>query len=54
IIGHEIVSIVHSVDSAIQNLRPGDCVASKFTSNCGKRSLCRMGLTARCDHSQLF
>ncbi|KAI8812465.1 chaperonin 10-like protein [Cladochytrium replicatum] len=54
IMGHEFVGIVHSVGSAVQNLRPGDRVASAFTTNCGKCSYCLMGLTARCDHSQLF
>ncbi|KDN37889.1 hypothetical protein RSAG8_09863, partial [Rhizoctonia solani AG-8 WAC10335] len=65
ITGHELVGIVVSLGESFQNaaagrpelystLKVGDKVISPFTSSCGECRPCRIGFTARCDHSLLF
>ncbi|CAE6539912.1 unnamed protein product [Rhizoctonia solani] len=60
--GHELVGIVVGLGESFRNapagrpelystLKVGDKVVSPFTSSCGE---CRIGFTARCDHSLLF
>ncbi|CAE6496839.1 unnamed protein product [Rhizoctonia solani] len=63
--GHEMVGIVVSLGESFKNaaagrpelystLKVGDKVVSPFTSSCGECRPCRIGFTARCDHSLLF
>ena len=54
IMGHEFVGTIQAVGTAITHLSPGDRVMSPFTTNCGSCFFCKRGLTARCDHSQVF
>ena len=52
--GHEFAGEVVAVGSAVRTHRVGDIVMSPFTISCGVCYYCRIGLTARCIHSQLF
>ncbi|KAF8737204.1 Glycoside hydrolase family 16 protein, partial [Rhizoctonia solani] len=63
--GHELVGVVVSLGESFQKaatgrpelystLKVGDKVVSPFTSSCGECRPCRIGFTARCDHSLLF
>ncbi|KAH7344699.1 chaperonin 10-like protein [Rhizoctonia solani] len=65
ITGHELVGIVVSLGESFRNaaagrpelystLKVGDKVVSPFTSSCGECRPCRIGFTARCEHSLLF
>jgi threonine dehydrogenase-like Zn-dependent dehydrogenase len=42
------------VGPGVSRIRRGDRVVSPFTTSCGTCFYCRIGLTARCDQSQLF
>lgn len=52
--GHEFSGEVVEVGSNVTNFRLGDKVMSPFTTNCGWCFYCKIGLTCRCIHSQLF
>ncbi|KAJ1311138.1 hypothetical protein OPQ81_009639 [Rhizoctonia solani] len=63
--GHELVGVVVSLGESFKNaaagspelystLKVGDKVVSPFTSSCGECRPCRIGFTARCNHSLLF
>jgi 2-desacetyl-2-hydroxyethyl bacteriochlorophyllide A dehydrogenase len=52
--GHEFVGRVTEVGAGVSRIRPGDRVASPFTTNCGECFYCRSGLTSRCPRGQLF
>ncbi len=52
--GHEFVGTVVEVGKSIKTFNIGDEVISPFTTNCGQCYYCQTGLTARCEHSQLF
>ena len=54
IMGHEFVGTVIEVGSDVSEFKPGDRVLSPFTVNCGKCFYCKIGLTARCEKSQLY
>jgi len=54
VMGHEAVGQVVEVGAAVTSLRPGDRVATPFTTNCGECFYCRSGLTSRCVRGQLF
>jgi 2-desacetyl-2-hydroxyethyl bacteriochlorophyllide A dehydrogenase len=54
VMGHEAVGEVVEVGAAVRSLRPGDRVATPFTTNCGQCFYCREGLTSRCSRGQLF
>ena len=54
VMGHEFVGEIVETGSEVKNFVVGDLVVSPFTSNCGECYFCRIGLTARCIHSQLF
>ncbi|KAI9632895.1 chaperonin 10-like protein [Dioszegia hungarica] len=53
-IGHEVVSEVYEVGSAVKKFKVGDIVASPFASNCGDCWYCSKGYTARCAQAQPF
>ena len=55
--GHEFVGTIHQLGTDLQENNTfsiGQRVMSPFTSCCGSCFYCNRGLTARCDHSQLF
>lgn len=52
--GHEFTGEVVEVGGAVRNIRVGHRVMSPFTVSCGQCFYCRLGLTCRCIHSQLF
>ena len=52
--GHEAVGVIVEAGSGVRRLRPGDRVATPFTTNCGECFYCRDGLTSRCLRGQLF
>jgi threonine dehydrogenase-like Zn-dependent dehydrogenase len=52
--GHEFTGEVVETGKAVKHLKIGDRVISPFTTNCGQCYFCRIGLTARCEKSQLF
>ncbi len=52
--GHEFTGEIVTKGSEIKNLRVGDLVMSPFTTNCGNCFYCKIGLTCRCIHGQLF
>jgi threonine dehydrogenase-like Zn-dependent dehydrogenase len=52
--GHEFVGEIVEVGRDVRQLRSGDHVMSPFTTSCGHCYYCRIGLTCRCIHSQLF
>ncbi len=56
VMGHEMVGIIVELgDSASQSgFQVGDRVAAPFSTNCGTCYFCQIGLTARCQQSQLF
>lgn len=54
IMGHEFVGTVIEVGSEVSVFKPNDRVISPFTVNCGKCFYCKIGLTARCEKSQLY
>ena len=54
VLGHEFVGEVLSVGGDVSTLRPGDRVASPFTTSCGDCPPCREGLSSRCEAGQLF
>ncbi len=54
IMGHEMVGDIVAVGNDVRRFRPGQRVGSPFTTNCGECFYCRTGLTARCEHGQLF
>lgn len=52
--GHEFTGEVVATGKEVKSLRLGDLVMSPFTTSCGNCFYCKIGLTARCIHSQLF
>lgn len=52
--GHEFLGEVVEVGSDTPGLSIGDRVVAPFTTNCGACFYCGIGLTARCERSQLF
>lgn len=52
--GHELTGEVVAIGSEVRRFAVGDRVLSSFTTSCGRCDRCRRGLTARCDHGQLF
>jgi threonine dehydrogenase-like Zn-dependent dehydrogenase len=52
--GHEFAGEVVAIGKAVKSHRVGDVVMSPFTTSCRACYYCRIGLTARCIHSQLF
>ena len=54
VMGHEFLGDVVEVGSAVERFALGDRVVAPFTTSCGKCWFCMRGLTARCEHGQLF
>ncbi|RMG20512.1 MAG: alcohol dehydrogenase [Bacteroidetes bacterium] len=54
VMGHEFVGEIVACGSAVKQLRPGDRVASPFTTSCGQCFYCRRGLSCRCTQGQLY
>ena len=52
--GHEFSGEVVELGKDVKILRKGDLVMSPFTTNCGSCFYCKIGLTCRCIHGQLF
>jgi threonine dehydrogenase-like Zn-dependent dehydrogenase len=53
-LGHELVGEVVEAGRDLTALKPGDRVASPFTTSCGRCFYCARGLTCRCTEGQLF
>ena len=54
VMGHEFVGEIVEAGSSVEGLVVGERVVAPFSTNCGECSLCRQGLTSRCEHGQLF
>ncbi len=54
VMGHEFTGEVVDKGVGIKLLRIGDQVMGPFTTSCGDCFYCRVGLTCRCIHSQLY
>jgi 2-desacetyl-2-hydroxyethyl bacteriochlorophyllide A dehydrogenase len=54
VLGHEFVGEIVECGTDVAGPRPGDRVLSPFTTSCGRCYFCRDGLSARCEHGQLF
>jgi threonine dehydrogenase-like Zn-dependent dehydrogenase len=52
--GHEFAGEIVEIGKQVTNLRKGDLVMSPFTTSCGTCFYCKIGLTCRCVHNQLF
>jgi alcohol dehydrogenase len=52
--GHEFVGEVVAVGQNVRRWQNGDYVFSPFTTSCGHCYYCETGLSARCDHWQVF
>lgn len=53
ILGHEFMGIVEQVGSAVTNLSPGDRVVVPFNISCGHCVMCKRGLFAQCETTQV-
>lgn len=54
IMGHEFLGEVVELGSSVQTLKKGDTVVSPFTTSCGQCYYCKIGLTCRCEHGELY
>jgi threonine dehydrogenase-like Zn-dependent dehydrogenase len=54
VMGHEFLGEVVETGDGVHGLEPGDRVVSPFTTSCGACPSCDEGLTARCEHGELF
>ena len=52
--GHEVAGTVCDVGSEVADFKVGDRVFSPFSVSCGRGFFCQHGLTARCNHWQVF
>jgi threonine dehydrogenase-like Zn-dependent dehydrogenase len=52
--GHEFTGEVVAIGKDVHHLKIGDHVMSPFTTSCGQCFYCKIGLTCRCIHGQLF
>jgi threonine dehydrogenase-like Zn-dependent dehydrogenase len=52
--GHEFAGEIVEVGKSVRALKKGDEVMSPFTTSCGQCYYCRMGLTCRCIHNELY
>jgi threonine dehydrogenase-like Zn-dependent dehydrogenase len=52
--GHEFIGEIVEVGGDVRTFEKGDRVMCPFTTNCGECFYCRIGLTCRCVHGQLF
>lgn len=54
IMGHEFAGTVVARGAQVKTLAIGQRVASPFTTSCGRCFYCQRGLSARCEHGQLY
>lgn len=54
VLGHEPLGVVVEVGAEVAGFAPGDRVVAPFTTSCGGCYFCLQGLTARCEHGDLF
>jgi 2-desacetyl-2-hydroxyethyl bacteriochlorophyllide A dehydrogenase len=52
--GHEFVGEVVAIGDRVRRFSVGDYVFSPFSTSCGACYFCETGLSARCQHSQIF
>jgi len=52
--GHEFSGELVAIGKEVKTMRIGDLVMSPFTTSCGNCFYCKIGLTCRCIHGQLF
>jgi len=52
--GHEFAGEIVALGKEVKSLQVGNRVMSPFTTCCGNCFYCKIGLTCRCIHSQLF
>jgi threonine dehydrogenase-like Zn-dependent dehydrogenase len=52
--GHEFAGEIVEVGKESRSFKTGDLVMSPFTTSCGQCFYCRIGLTCRCIHNQLY
>ncbi|WP_432971569.1 zinc-dependent alcohol dehydrogenase [Dactylosporangium sp. CA-233914] len=53
ILGHEPIGVVEEVGADITNVRPGDRVVIPFNISCGHCWMCKRGLMAQCETTQV-
>ncbi|MBA2694577.1 MAG: zinc-dependent alcohol dehydrogenase [Ornithinimicrobium sp.] len=53
VLGHEFMGIVEQVGAEVDNLAPGDRVVVPFNISCGHCWMCRRGLFAQCETTQV-
>ena len=54
VMGHEFAGEIVEIGRAVKALRVGELVMSPFTTSCGACFYCKIGLTCRCIHGQLY
>jgi 2-desacetyl-2-hydroxyethyl bacteriochlorophyllide A dehydrogenase len=54
VMGHEFVGEIVETGKSVRNFKKGEKAISPFTTNCGACFFCKIGLTSRCEHGQLF
>lgn len=54
VMGHEFVGEIVECGKDVRRFKAGQRVCCPFTTNCGVCYYCRIGLTCRCVHGQLF
>jgi threonine dehydrogenase-like Zn-dependent dehydrogenase len=52
--GHEFTGEIVDLGKEVKSFRKGELVMTPFTTNCGQCFYCKMGLTCRCEKSQLY
>lgn len=52
--GHEFAGEIVEIGKESRSFKKGDLVMSPFTTSCGQCFYCRIGLTCRCVHNQLY
>ncbi|HYY17453.1 MAG TPA: zinc-dependent alcohol dehydrogenase [Streptosporangiaceae bacterium] len=53
VLGHEAMGVVEEVGADVTHLRPGDRVVVPFNISCGHCWMCRRGLFAQCETTQV-
>lgn len=54
VMGHEFVGEIVEVGKEVNGFSKGEHVVSPFTTSCGQCYYCKIGLTCRCLHGQLY
>ena len=53
VLGHEPMGVVEEVGSEVEHIAPGDRVVIPFNISCGHCWMCRRGLYAQCETTQV-